>query len=110
MIVSWSPCSSMPKPATGLPVAAIPSTTFFVHCSSMPMTTTAATLGLRSGADQRAEVQVEVRAELQAAVGVGQRHRALDVVRDRLRRGVGEVVDGQDDHVIAYADAAVLAP
>ncbi len=46
MIVSWSPCSSMPKPCTGLPVAAMPSTTFFVHWSSMPITTTAATFGL----------------------------------------------------------------
>ena len=45
MIVSWSPCSSMPKPVTGLPVAAMPSTTRLVHWSSMPMTTTAATFG-----------------------------------------------------------------
>ena len=34
------------KPVTGLPVGAMPSTTRFVHCSSMPITTTAATLGL----------------------------------------------------------------
>ena len=47
MIVSWSPWPSMPKPTTGLPVAAMPSTTFFVQPSSMPMTTTAATFGLQ---------------------------------------------------------------
>ena len=33
------------KPVTGLPVLAMPSTTRFVHWSSMPMTTTAATFG-----------------------------------------------------------------
>src|SRR3954454_12508000 len=37
----------MPKPVTGLPVAAMPSTTRFVHESSMPITTTAATFGLQ---------------------------------------------------------------
>src|SRR5215831_21290512 len=46
MMVSWSPCSSIPKPVTGFPVAAMPSTTLLVHPSSIPMTTTAATLGL----------------------------------------------------------------
>ena len=50
----------------------------------MPITTTAATFGFEPGADQRAEVQVEVGAELQPPVGVRQRHRALDVVRHRL--------------------------
>ena len=47
MMVSWSPWPSMPKPTTGLPVAAMPSTTFLVQPSSMPITTTAATLGLQ---------------------------------------------------------------
>ena len=47
MIVSWSPWPSMPKPTTGLPVFAIPSTTFLVQLSSMPITTTAATFGLQ---------------------------------------------------------------
>ena len=71
MMVSWSPCSSMLKPATGLPVAAMPSTTRRVQPSSMPMTTTAATLGLQP-------VPISVRkcssvfAELQPAVGMGQ--------------------------------------
>ncbi|MNM97346.1 hypothetical protein D3C81_1098480 [compost metagenome] len=46
MMVSWSPWPSMPKPTTGLPVLAMPSTTFLVQPSSMPITTTAATLGL----------------------------------------------------------------
>src|SRR6185503_7548158 len=64
---------------------------------------------IRAGADQGAEVQVEVGAELQPPVRVRQRHGALDVVLDRLRGGVREVVDRQDDDVITHADAAVLA-
>ncbi len=68
MIVSWSPCSSMPNPVTGLPVAAMPSTTFFVHCSSMPIDDDRGDVGIGAGADQRAEMQVEVGAELQPAV------------------------------------------
>ena len=63
-----------------------------------------------AGADQRAEVQVEVGAELQPAVRVRDRQRALDVVGDRLGGGVGQVVERQDDDVVAHADAAVLAP
>ena len=65
---------------------------------------------IAAGADQRAEVQVEVGAELQPAVGMRDRQRALDIVRDGLARGVGQVVDRQDDDVVAHADAAVLAP
>ncbi len=66
-------------------------------------------VGIRSGADQGAKVQIEVGAELQPPVGMRQRQRALDVVGDRLARRVGEVVDRQDDDVVAHADAAVLA-
>src|SRR5207302_2388000 len=62
-----------------------------------------------SSADQRAEMQVEIGAELQAAVGMRYRERALDVVRNRLGRGIRDIVDRQDDHVVTYADAAVLA-
>ena len=63
-----------------------------------------------AGADQRAELEVEVGAELQAPVRVRDRERSLDVVGDRLGGGVGQVVDGKDDDVVAHADAAVLAP
>ncbi len=45
-MVAMSPWPSMPKPTTGLPVLAMPSTTRSVQPSSMPITTTAATLGL----------------------------------------------------------------
>ena len=44
-------------------------------------------------ADQRAEVQVEIGAELQPAVGMRERQRSLDVVGDRLARRIGQVVD-----------------
>ncbi len=45
-IVSKSPFCSIEKPATGLPVSAMPSTITLVHSGSMPMTMQAATLGL----------------------------------------------------------------
>ncbi len=86
----------------------------------MPSTTAASTVldadhhhrgdvRVRARADQRAEVQLEVGAELQPPVRMRQRHRALDVVLHRLRRRVRQVVDRQDDDVVAHADAAVLA-
>ena len=67
-------------------------------------------IGIGAGADQGAEVQLEILAELQPAIGMRDRQRALDVVGDRLAGRVGEVVERQDDDVVAHADAAVLAP
>ena len=64
---------------------------------------------VRAGADDGAEMQVQVLAELQAAIGVRNDQRALDVVRHRLAGGVRNVVDRQDQDVVADADAAVLA-
>src|SRR3989442_44814 len=66
-------------------------------------------VGIGAGADQRAEVKTEAGAELQPAVGMRQRERALDAVLHRLRRGVREVVDRQDDDMVAHADAAIFA-
>jgi hypothetical protein len=63
-----------------------------------------------AGPDQGAEMEIEVLAELQAPVGVRQCERALDVVGDRLGGRVGDVVDRQDDDVVADTDATVLAP
>src|SRR5207249_1244161 len=40
--------------------------------------------------------------------GMRDGERALDVVRHRIARGVGKVVHGKDDDVVAHADAAVL--
>src|SRR5690606_16110389 len=65
-------------------------------------------VGVRPGADQGAEVQIEVGTELQPPVRVRQRERALDVVLHRLAGGIGQIVDGQDHHVVAHADAPVF--
>jgi hypothetical protein len=54
-------------------------------------------------------VQFQVGAELQPAVGVRDGQRALDVVRHGFRGGVGQVVQRQDDDVVANPDATVLA-
>src|SRR3982074_600754 len=45
--VAISPLPSIQKPATGLPVLAMPSTTFCVQPGSMPITMQAATFGLQ---------------------------------------------------------------
>ena len=45
-------------------------------------------IGIRAGADHGAEEKLEVLAELQAPVGVGQAQRALDVVGHGLGRGI----------------------
>ena len=46
-----------------------------------------------AGADQGAEMKLEVLAELQTAVMVGQREAAVDVVGDLFARRVGEVIE-----------------
>ena len=53
-------------------------------------------------------MQVEIGAELQPAIGVRQGQRALDVVGHRLAGRVGNIVERQDNHVVAHADPAVL--
>jgi hypothetical protein len=62
------------------------------------------------GADQRAEVQLQVLAVLQPPVGVRQRQRSRHLRGGRLAGRVREVVDRQQDDVVADADGAVLAP
>src|SRR3546814_13756738 len=54
-------------------------------------------------------MQVGGGAELQPAVGVRDGEAALDVVGDRLAGGVRQIVERQDDDVVADAAAAVLA-
>ena len=62
-----------------------------------------------TGADDGAEVQVEIFTELQAAVSVRDRHGSLDVVGDGFTCGVGDIVYRKNNDVIAHADAAVFA-
>src|SRR6266704_5358480 len=66
-------------------------------------------VGIGPRPDQRLEVQLEVRAELQPPIGMRDRERPLDVVRYRFTGRVGEIVDGQDKDVVSYADATVVA-
>src|SRR5262249_44298181 len=65
-------------------------------------------VGAGAGADQGAEMELEVLAELQPAIGMRQGQGALDVVGDGLAGGVGEIVERQDDDGIAHAHPAVL--
>src|SRR5437867_34662 len=46
-------------------------------------------IGVAAGADQRAEVQLQVGAKLQPAIGMRNRHRALDVVGHGFGGGIG---------------------
>src|SRR3546814_16149287 len=55
-------------------------------------------------------MQLEVLAELQPPVVVRQREAAVDVVGHLFAGGVGEVIQRQDHHVVADADAAILPP
>src|SRR6478609_3723749 len=61
------------------------------------------------GADERAEMEVEVSTELQPSVGVRYGNRAFDVVRHRLGGGIRQIVYRQDQHMVAHADAVVFA-
>ena len=51
----------------------------------------------------------EVLAELQAAVGMRDGHRTLDVVGHRLAGRIGEIIQRENDDMIAHAHASVLA-
>ncbi|MBG6082391.1 hypothetical protein IWX58_004078 [Rubrivivax gelatinosus] len=108
-IVWWSPCSSMPKPVTGLPLAAMPSTTRRVQPSSMPMTTTAATFGLLPVPIRVRKCSSRSAPNCSRPYGCGIAS-VPGMARHGLGGGVGQVVDGQDQDVVAHADAAVLAP
>ena len=65
---------------------------------------------IAAGANERAEMQLEVFAELQPAVGVRKRQGAFNIVSDCFGAGVGQIVEREDDYVIANADSPVLPP
>src|SRR6056297_2842100 len=65
---------------------------------------------IRPRTDHGSEMEIEVRAELQPPIGVRQGDGTLYVVGDGLAGGIRDIVHGQYGHVIAYSDAAVLAP
>ncbi len=110
MIVSWSPWPSMPKPITGLPVLAMPSTTFFVQPSSMPITTTAATFGLQPAPISVGSARSRSAPNCRRPYGCGIAIVPLMLWATASAGGVRQVVERQDDDVVAHADAAVLAP
>ena len=66
-------------------------------------------VGVAADADEGAEMQFEVGAELKASVMVRQRHGALDGGFNGQAGGVGKVVEGQNDDVVAHTDSAVFA-
>jgi hypothetical protein len=110
MIVSWSPWPSMPKPTDGLAGRGDAVRDLLGPAVLDADDDDRGDVRIAAGADQGAEVKVEVGAELQPPVRMRDRQRALDVVRDRLGGGVRQVVERQDDDEVADADAAVLAP
>ena len=65
-------------------------------------------VGIAPSADQRPEMQLQIGAELKPTVRMRDRQGAFDVIGDRLRRGIRQIVDRKDDDVIAHPDAAVF--
>jgi hypothetical protein len=55
-------------------------------------------------------MQFQIFAELQTTVRMRKRERPLNVIGDGFRAGVRQIVEREDDHMIAYADATVLTP
>jgi len=70
---------------------------------------TAATLGLEPTPISVRKCQVKIFAKLQAAIGVRQGQGALDVVAHCFAGGVGQVVQGQDNNMVADTYAAIFA-
>src|SRR5690606_7159593 len=66
-------------------------------------------VGVRTGADQRTEMQLQVFTELQAAVRVRQRQGALDIVGNGFGGGVRDIVDGKNDDVVTHTDPTIVA-
>ena len=66
-------------------------------------------VGVGTRADQRAKVQIQILSELQSAVGMRQRHGRGDIVGDGFTGRVREVIDREDDDMIANAHASILA-
>ena len=60
-------------------------------------------------ADQGPEMQIQILAELQTSVVMRQRQCPFNVMLNLFTGRVGQIIQGQDDDVVADADAAVLA-
>ena len=99
----------MPNPATGLPVAAMPSATFFVQPSSMPMTTTAATFGLLPAPISVRKCRSRSAPNCSRPYGCGIASVPLMLFATASAAAFDRSSTGRIDDVIAHADAAVLA-
>ena len=64
---------------------------------------------ITASAGQRAEGQFEIFAELQTAISVRQSHRAFDQASDAFSGSIGNIVDRQNDDVVANAETAIRA-
>ena len=84
MIVSWSPCSSMPKPSPACRSRRCRRPRAWSSSSSMPITTTAATFGLLPAPISVRKCRSRSAPNCSRPYGCGMRQRALDVVRDRF--------------------------
>jgi len=62
-----------------------------------------------AGANQCLKVEIQVRAKLKASVRMGDRHGALDGHCNGLCGSIGEIIERQDDDVIADTDTLVIA-
>ena len=66
-------------------------------------------IGVAPGADDGAKVHVKVDAKLQTAIGVRNRQGSLDVVCNSFTGCVRNIIQWQDQHVVAYTDTSVVA-
>jgi hypothetical protein len=55
-------------------------------------------------------VQLQIFAELEASISMGQRECAFDVVRDSFAGSIRYVIDRENDDVVPHADPAILTP
>ena len=62
-----------------------------------------------SGANDGAEMQIQIFTKLQAAIRMGYGHGALDIVGHGFACGVRDIIDGQDKNVVADTNASVFA-
>ena len=103
-----SPLALDRQPWTGLPVFAMPSATAEVQFGSMPITSTAAMLGLAPTPISVRNVSSRSGPNCSRPNAWGRASRAGNEVGDPLGGSVGQVVDREDHHVVATADRSVV--
>jgi hypothetical protein len=66
-------------------------------------------IGIASSPCHRPKEQFQILSKLQAPVTVRQSHGALNVVGHGLARGIRDIVNGEDNDMVANADPSVLS-